>query len=153
LLDEPTTGVDVVSRKEFWHMLKKLKQEGLTIMVATPYMDEAMLCDRVALMQDGRIMDIDTPTNIITKNKEALWAVKAPSMFTLLQSLRNCEAVESAYLFGEFYHVTPKPGFENGESIRVWLLEQGHNKAELNMITPNIEDIFMHLMKTEKHEA
>ena len=64
-LDEPTTGVDPVSRKEFWEMLKRLKQQHITIVVSTPYMDEATLCDKIALMQNGKILSIDTPGNII----------------------------------------------------------------------------------------
>ena len=66
-LDEPTTGVDPVSRKEFWQMLKRLQQKGITILVSTPYMDEAALCDRIALIQKGKVLKIDSPQTIMSK--------------------------------------------------------------------------------------
>jgi ABC-2 type transport system ATP-binding protein len=87
-LDEPTTGVDTVSRKEFWEMLKRLKQQGITILVSTPYMDEATLCERIALIQNGKIMSIDTPDNIIRQFLENLYAIKAKNMSKLLNDLR-----------------------------------------------------------------
>lgn len=153
LLDEPTTGVDVVSRKEFWQMLQNLKKQGLTILVATPYMDEAVLCDRVALMQDGRILDIDTPVRLIEKNGHDMLAVKAQDMYNLLLCLRKCEAVESAYLFGEYYHVTMKKTTAGNFALQPWLEEQGQTMIEITSIRPGIEDIFMNLMKTHSHEA
>jgi ABC-type multidrug transport system ATPase subunit len=151
LLDEPTTGVDVVSRKEFWQMLQRLKEQGLTILVATPYMDEAMLCDRVALMQDGRILDIDTPNHLIEKNEKHILAVKSPDMYNLLLTLRQCEAVESAFLFGEYYHVTLAKEARNNFDLLQWLAGKNQQQAEIKSIRPGIEDIFMNLMQNHTH--
>ena len=94
-LDEPTTGVDPVSRKEFWEMLRNLRKQGITILVSTPYMDEATLCDRIALIQNGEFMKIEPPQNIINNFPETLWAVKAEHMSALLSDLRNCIGVKS----------------------------------------------------------
>jgi|GEM_PF-303831 len=108
LLDEPTTGVDVVSRKEFWDMLGQLKKSGITIVVSTPYMDEAKLCDRIALMQAGSIMSIDTPTAIEGQFDKPLYAAKAKEMFAFLSAIRADPEVESCYSFGEYLHLTLK---------------------------------------------
>src|SRR5258705_8617405 len=102
-LDEPTTGVDAVSRKEFWDMLKGLRKEGITILVSTPYMDEASLCDRVALIQNGKILSINTPQGIVTNFSKPLWAVKSTRMLPLLNELLQKDFVEDAYPFGEFH--------------------------------------------------
>src|SRR5688572_19013002 len=101
-LDEPTTGVDPVSRKEFWEMLKRLKQEGITILVSTPYMDEATLCDRIALIQTGKILSIDTPGNIISSYPGKLYKIKSDNMFGLLKDLNNYPNTLSCYTFGEY---------------------------------------------------
>jgi ABC-2 type transport system ATP-binding protein len=151
ILDEPTTGVDVVSRKEFWQMLKKLKAEGLTILVATPYMDEAMLCDKIALMQEGKILDIDSPEKLIAKNHHELWAVRARDMYLLLQDLRQYDHVAKVYPFGTYYHVTPKGSLKDGKVLLDWLNEKGHTQTEIKPIVPNIEDIFMDLMQNHQH--
>jgi len=146
-LDEPTTGVDAVSRKEFWEMLKRLKQQGITILVSTPYMDEASLCERIALIQNGRIMSVDTPSTIIQGFPEALFAVKTNHMSRLLHDLRSNALVKSCYSFGEFHHITfaEDPGIAKDELVR-WLQEQGHQQVELRPITPTIEDCFIELM-------
>jgi ABC-type multidrug transport system ATPase subunit len=108
LLDEPTTGVDVVSRKEFWEMLKKLKAQGITIIVSTPYMDEAKLCERIALIQNGRIMSVDTPGNIIRAYPEKLYAAKSDDIYKLLKDFRNHPEVKSCFAFGEYIHISLK---------------------------------------------
>lgn len=146
LLDEPTTGVDAVSRKEFWQMLHRLKAEGISILVATPYMDEASLCDRVALMQAGRFLQIDTPANIIHQHQQQLWAAKSNQMFELLPHLRQHPQVASAYLFGEYYHITPKNNWANASMLATYLQQLQHTAIEVKQIKPNIEDIFIHLM-------
>ena len=105
-LDEPTTGIDPVSRKELWAMLQKLKSEGITIVVSTPYMDEAMMCDRIAMIQKGSIMTIDTPQGIIDKMPQKIFAVKADNMSCLLADLRKFENTETCHTFGEFHHIT-----------------------------------------------
>src|SRR6478672_10913717 len=101
-LDEPTTGVDAVSRKEFWEMLKRLKQQGITILVSTPYMDEATLCDRIALMQSGNILSIDTPENIVKSYAQKLYAAKADDMYVLANDIKTFSQTASVFPFGEF---------------------------------------------------
>jgi ABC-type multidrug transport system ATPase subunit len=145
-LDEPTTGVDAVSRKEFWEMLKKLKQQGITILVSTPYMDEAGKCDRVALMQSGKIMSIDTPDGIIEKFEKDLFAVRSSKMLSLLNDLKKFEEVEDAYFFGAYHHVVMK--HKNKEDmLKNYLLKYAADDLEIKAVRPNIEDCFMALMK------
>src|ERR1035437_7914439 len=107
-LDEPTTGVDAVSRKEFWDMLQNLKKQGITILVSTPYMDEAGQCDRVALMQLGKILSINTPKGVVEEFKKPLYAIRSSNMLTLLNKLKQFEGAEDAYPFGQFHHVILK---------------------------------------------
>lgn len=144
-LDEPTTGVDPVSRKEFWEMLKRLKAQGITILVSTPYMDEAKLCDRIALMQNGKIMTIDTPNNIANQFGKNLYAVHSESMFKLLNDLRLFTKTESCFAFGENHHLTLKE--ESTTELEKYLLTSGHKNATIKKIEPGIEDCFMQLMK------
>jgi ABC-2 type transport system ATP-binding protein len=144
-LDEPTTGVDAVSRKEFWDMLKKLKQQGITILASTPYMDEASLCDRVALIQEGKLLSVNTPAGVIGEFDRPLVAAKAGNMLQLLQQLKALPIVEDAYPFGEYHHVVLKKD-NNEEMLRAGLRSHGHD-AELMQVTPDIEDCFMALMK------
>lgn len=147
-LDEPTTGVDPVSRKEFWNMLKRLKEQGITIIVSTPYMDEANLCDRIALMQNGKIMSIETPENIIKNYKKELWAVASPNMHSLLTDLREFELTESCYAFGDSLHLSFKEKNENNRSKTLAFLEsRNHSTLEMNRINPGIEDCFISLMQ------
>ncbi|MBD1421173.1 ABC transporter ATP-binding protein [Sphingobacterium chuzhouense] len=147
-LDEPTTGVDVVSRKEFWDMLKRLKQQGITILVSTPYMDEAMLCERIALIQNGQIMSIDTPENIIKQFPENLFAVKSDTMGNLLHDLKNIEIIKSCNAFGAYHHVTfNHDDPEMKEKLIRILEEKKHMNIELKPITPTIEDCFIKLME------
>ena len=145
-LDEPTTGVDAVSRKEFWEMLKDLKKQGITILVSTPYMDEAGLCDRVALMQEGKILSVNTPQGIIDSFKKPLFAVRSDKMFRLLNDLKSLEAVEDCYPFGQYHHLLFKaaPGEENLEKLKK---ELDHTDLELKAVKPDIEDCFIALMK------
>ena len=145
-LDEPTTGVDVVSRKEFWQMLAKLKEQGISILVSTPYMDEASLCDRIVLIQSGKVLSTSTPAQIIAQYPTTLYAVKAPNLYTLLQHLREHPNIDSCYPFGEYLHVTLKenthiPIFEQQ-------LTQTFSEVEWKPITPTIEDSFIRLMET-----
>jgi ABC-type multidrug transport system ATPase subunit len=147
-LDEPTTGVDAVSRKEFWEMLKRLKEQGITILVSTPYMDEASLCDRVALMQKGTIMSIDTPQAIVNAFPYPLMAVKSNSMLPLLHQLKSFEGVKDAYVFGEYHHAVLKS--ETEISALEAFLKANDAAAELKSVQPNIEDCFMLLMKSEE---
>jgi ABC-type multidrug transport system ATPase subunit len=143
-LDEPTTGVDAVSRKEFWEMLKRLKEQGITILVSTPYMDEASLCDRVALIQSGRIMQIDTPAGIVDQFGKKLLAAKSANMLALLNVLNEQDAVEHAYPFGEYHHIVMR---ENGETALRTALDKTGVAYELKEAEPNIEDCFIRLMR------
>jgi len=142
-LDEPTTGVDPVSRKELWAMLKKLKKEGITILVSTPYMDEASLCDRIALIQDGAFMEIDTPKNIINAYKQELWAVKSMDMSQLLKDLRANPEVNSSFAFGDTHHITL--GDITKQKLETYLTEKGHVNISIVQIKAGIEDCFMEL--------
>ncbi|MEP7143791.1 MAG: ABC transporter ATP-binding protein [Ferruginibacter sp.] len=145
-LDEPTTGVDAVSRKEFWEMLKGLKQQGISILVSTPYMDEAGLCDRVALMQSGKIMSIDSPRNIIKKFTKTMWSVRSAEMYRLLNDLQQYNNTERCYAFGEFHHLVLKNDREGKDEIMNYLLYLSHHEIELQVTQPNIEDCFIELM-------
>lgn len=145
-LDEPTTGVDAVSRKEFWDMLRQLKQQGITILVSTPYMDEASMCDRVALIQEGTILSINTPKGVIDSFKKRLLAAKADRMLPLLNDLKIWEGVENAYPFGEYHHVVLKDGASETE-LRNYLMQKNSAGLELKTTSPDIEDCFIEKMK------
>ena len=146
-LDEPTTGVDAVSRKEFWEMLKRLKQQGITILVSTPYMDEATLCERIALIQNGKILSIDTPDEIVKQFPENLFAVKANDMSKLLNDLRKNNEIKTCNAFGEFHHITFQNDNENSHNELIHILQKAnHQNIELKHITPSIEDCFIKLM-------
>ena len=146
-LDEPTTGVDPVSRKEFWGMLKRLKEQGITILVSTPYMDEATLCDRIALMNNGEMLKIDTPENIIKQFGKKLWAVQSDNMYKLLHDLRENESIESCFAFGDTHHITlhAVPSEQWEVELKAYLAEKGHKQIEIREIKPGIEDCFMEI--------
>ena len=147
ILDEPTTGVDPVSRKEFWEMLKRLRlQHGITIIVSTPYMDEAGQCDRIALMQDGEFLRLDTPSGIVGAYTDTLWAVQADDMHRLLDDLRACPEVLTAFSFGEAFHVTVREEARMQE-LAAYLAGLGHRRVEVTPIQATVEDCFMSLMK------
>jgi ABC-type multidrug transport system ATPase subunit len=144
-LDEPTTGVDPVSRKEFWGMLKNLKAQGITILVSTPYMDEASLCDRIALIQNGEFLTIDTPKNIVSQYKNKLWAVESDEMHKLLMDLRANEVSKNCFAFGDKIHVSIDNGQLIVDSLQKILVEKGHTNILIKEIEPTIEDCFMQL--------
>lgn len=146
-LDEPTTGVDAVSRKEFWDMLKHLKSQGISILVSTPYMDEANLCQRIALMQSGSILSIDTPQGIRDSYSSPLYAVKSDNMIKLIRDLRAYPEVSSCNSFGEYHHITWKKNQTLDYSLlESYLKQQGHHDLTLKEIEPTIEDCFIRLM-------
>ncbi len=147
ILDEPTTGVDAVSRKEFWEMLIRLKEKGITILVSTPYMDEANLCDRVALIQNGEIMSIDTPEKIIDNFGRKLWAIKSDNIYKLILDLKQLESINTVFPFGEYLHITSKTNDFDAEGLVTLLKEKNHNNIEFKEIKANIEDCFMELMQ------
>jgi ABC-type multidrug transport system ATPase subunit len=139
-LDEPTTGVDPVSRKEFWAILQKLnRNNGMTIMVSTPYMDEASLCQRIALIQDGKILSINSPKEIENRNKNKVFTLKSTNNYRLLEKLRTQSGVTSCYMFGDALHVT----FSNNTIPENMPLDG----IKMEEISPTIEDCFIELMK------
>jgi ABC-2 type transport system ATP-binding protein len=147
-LDEPTTGVDPVSRKEFWEMLKRLKNEGITILVATPYMDEANLCDRIALLQSGKILTVNSPEKISASFPHPILKVKASKMSTLIKSLASLPGVINCHGFGEYAHVVVEK--ENDEiinSIKKHLIDQGLQEIKVIKSEPTIEDVFISFSK------
>lgn len=145
-LDEPTTGVDAVSRKEFWEMLKRLKSWGITILVSTPYMDEAGMCDHVALMQEGTVMSINTPKGVINDHHRLLAEVRTDNMFRLVNDLVAIKECHSAYRFGAFVHFSPKETKMDVQDLKEYLKLKGHSSIKIKMIKPGIEDCFMELM-------
>ena len=146
--EEPTTGVDPVSRKEFWEMLLKLKSQGITIIVSTPYMDEARLCDRIALMQNGKFLRIDSPENIIASYPQKLWSVTADNMHGLLNDLRSCPYVKSSFSFGASYHVTMVES-ATAAMLDEYLINKGYGNIDIREIEPTVEDCFMLMLKEE----
>ena len=144
-LDEPTTGVDPVSRKEFWEMLKRLKQKGITILVSTPYMDEASLCDRIALIQKGKILKIDSPDAIVKAYERTIYEVATNQMHNLILDLKEFPSQYSVFAFGEFMHYIDKNDTSETETLRAYLHEKGHQNISIHKATPTIEDVFMDL--------
>lgn len=143
-LDEPTTGVDAVSRSEFWEMLSDLKQRGITILVSTPYMDEASRCDRVALCNEGRILGIDTPTDIVAGFDAPLYSVQADNMYKLLLAVRKATGVVECYPFGETHHLIAGAEFD----IKQFKTELADVLGLcIEPAKPTIEDMFIKLMK------
>jgi ABC-2 type transport system ATP-binding protein len=144
-LDEPTTGVDPVSRKEFWEMLKRLQQKGITILVSTPYMDEAALCDRIALIQKGSILKIDSPENIIKNYDKVIYDIRTKNMHQLILDLKNYPSQYSVFAFGEFIHYIDKKEDFNPINLKEYLEKNTHSEIEISISTPTIEDVFMDL--------
>lgn len=149
VLDEPTTGVDAVSRKEFWEMLKKLKKEGITIVVSTPYMDEAMMCDRVALIQDGQIMKTNTPEGIIKEYPYQLYAIRSKNMYQLKKDLASFPGTRSVNLFGQVLHFSSSVTVPK-EDLLKFIQDKHHEQVSVEDATPGIEDCFIELMTTTK---
>ncbi len=145
-LDEPTTGVDAVSRKEFWEMLKNLQQHQITIIVSTPYMDEADLCDRIALMQNGKFMTTDTPKNITESFEKPIYSVKSNNKQQLIKDLRNYPKTYSANIFGQSIHYIDKSKIPDINQLENYLLKKKHKNPEIKLIKPSIEDCFIELM-------
>lgn len=142
-LDEPTTGVDPVSRKEFWEMLKRLKQKNITILVSTPYMDEASLCDRIAFIQNGKIFKIDSPQNIIRDFQPKIYEVKSDDMYQLLLDLKQIPDTKSTFSFGESIHYINEKTEFTKEKLQTYLNEKAHENLDIQLIQATIEDVFM----------
>jgi len=148
-LDEPTTGVDAVSRREFWEMLQRLKTGGISILVSTPYMDEASLCDRVALIQNGSLMAISTPAEVVEKYPLGLFSVSSSNVYQLLHDLKAFQPASGAFAFGQTIHLSFTPGALKEEEVNAFLTDKGHTNISVNRIKPTIEDCFMELMGSE----
>jgi len=146
-LDEPTTGVDPVSRKEFWDMLKRLQQTGITILVSTPYMDEAALCDRIAMIQEGKILEIDSPIEIVKHYKQKIYNVKADNMYKLIENLKEYPHNYSVYPFGEFVHYSDNRVDFKKDYLQQYLLKKGMKNILIDETKATIEDTFMELTK------
>lgn len=148
LLDEPTTGVDAVSRSEFWQMLRSLARKGMTIMVSTSYMDEAALCDRVAMINKGRIMLTDTPKNICKLASSNLYEARSRNIFPLLRALRSLPGVDDCYTFGASLHFKASPGFSISDAMRS-LREAGIGDVEIAPARGDVEDLFINLSQDD----
>jgi ABC-type multidrug transport system ATPase subunit len=148
VLDEPTTGVDAVSRSEFWDMLGKLREFNITIIVSTPYMDEAVRCDNVALIQNGKILSVDTPQKIRDGFTKKLFMVKAAEKYRLITTLRKNPEVLTAYPFGESIHVTLSDDSAD-KSLLDYLIKEGFNDIDISVTEAGIEDRFLELMEKE----
>jgi ABC-type multidrug transport system ATPase subunit len=154
VLDEPTTGVDAVSRKEFWDLLKELKKNGMTILVSTSYMDEASLCDEVALINKGVILHRDKPGKILDAYDKPLFAVRSGNMHKLITDLRGLKETYSAYLFGQNVHLTLKNQEEHTiRAVIERLTMLGHENIQSVVITPEIEDCFIAAIEQSNTEA
>ena len=147
-LDEPTTGVDAVSRSEFWDMLSELKSKGISILVSTPYMDEACRCDRIALCNNGKILGIDTPAGITARFDEPLYALSGDDMYGLLVEARRIKGVKECYPFGESHHLVADSMFDSDEFVAL-LNGQGFHNVSIRPVEPGIEDVFIKLMQHE----
>jgi len=147
VLDEPTTGVDAVSRAEFWEMLRKLGKHNITILVSTPYMDEAMRCDRVALIQGGKILSVDQPKKIRDGFRRKLFEVRAPDKYRLILSLRKYPGTITAYPFGDSVHTTFKNDAYD-DSLLSFLKSEGVENVKIEESQAGIEDRFLELMET-----
>ncbi|MEO7176756.1 MAG: ABC transporter ATP-binding protein [Saprospiraceae bacterium] len=146
-LDEPTTGVDPVSRKEFWDMLYSLKKKGITILVSTPHMDEAARCDQIALIQAGKIMAVNTPKQIISHYHGPLYQISTQKTYELLQDMKQIEQIDLVYVYGEFVHFTLKnKGINAIDSLKKYLQAKNHDATSIEAIEPEIEDCFIQLM-------
>lgn len=150
-LDEPTTGVDPLSRTEFWQILGRIKEQGISILVSTPYMDEAMQCERIALMQEGRILSIDTPGNMIQDYNNPLWSVTGENKYELIRDIRAFGDTRSCYAFGEFHHLSLKSS-ENVSKLEKYLDQKGHENYQIQVVQPTIEDCFLDLLTREEKD-
>ncbi|MEP7196748.1 MAG: ABC transporter ATP-binding protein [Saprospiraceae bacterium] len=147
-LDEPTTGVDALSRIEFWDMLKSLQKQEITIFVSTPYMDEASLCDRIALIQHGEVLAISTPEEVRNNYQGLLWSLKSDNMFLLMQDLKSWEKTITCFSFGDSIHLSLKADVNDSLIIQKFLKDKNHLNINIEKIKPSVEDCFMQLMRS-----
>ncbi len=145
-LDEPTTGVDPVSRKDFWGMLGRLREGGITILVSTPYMDEAARCDRIALVQKGQIIALDSLAGLVESHATETYAVSGERLFPILNDLRAYAGTRYCFAFGREHHLVLKPDAGGPEAALAYLRGLGHQTASIRAIRPNVEDVFIDLI-------
>lgn len=148
LLDEPTTGVDAVSRSEFWDMLATLRQKGITILVSTSYMDEATRCERIAMINKGHILEVNTPSALVAGIGEKIYNAVCPDMFRLLTELRTLPEIEDCYTFGATLHVVTAGGFNPEETVAA-LTAKGLKDVRIYPAKPDIEDLFIKLTRDD----
>jgi len=149
-LDEPTTGVDPVSRREFWQMLDRLKTAGITIVVSTSYMDEALLCDKIALIKEGRILSSNSPHGVVESYRDTLIAIWGDEMHLLLKELRSYDEIKSVYSFGQEHHIAIDKKLYNIcfiDSLAQKLHQKGFQNFQIKVIAPTIEDCYMEFSK------
>lgn len=149
VLDEPTTGVDAVSRREFWEMLSRLKGGELTTIVSTPYMDEAEKCDRIALIQDGRLMQVDTPQSIRNTYEHILYEISGGDVYKLVKEISQWDEIVDAYAYGQFVHGVSASRL-NEQNILSKLNRKDVQELRVRRIAPSIEDCFIQLMKKKE---
>lgn len=149
ILDEPTTGVDAVSRKEFWELLGSLKSNGITVLVSTPYMDEAQLCDRVALIQDGSLLKIDKPAGITGSYAKTFYSFRSEDNYRLISDIRTLPIIKNAFAFGQSIHCTGEISISEIDNLKKLLEAKGHKHVQIEIIEPGIEDVFIDLMQKE----
>lgn len=153
ILDEPTTGVDAVSRKEFWEMLKRLKEMGITILVSTPYMDEASMCDRIALIQQGNLMSVATPPAMAKSFPEDLWTIKTQKIYNTSKSLEKLPSMISVNSFGQVLHLVTPKGVYSKDTIQQFLTQNGEVEIAIERAEATIEDVFIFLMNKPKEKS
>jgi len=149
-LDEPTTGVDPVSRAEFWDMLERLKEQEISILVSTPYKEEASRCDRIGLIQNGRMLKVDSPAHIIGQFRQKIYAIRSDQPFRLLQDLKKYPDTLQVYPFGEYLHFLGKDAATRLPELQQYLENLEHRQIEISSITPDLEDCFIALMQEDQ---
>lgn len=147
-LDEPTTGVDPVSRKEFWDLIESMNQQGLTVFVSTPYMDEALRCHRIALINQGVLMEVDSPQKITEAFKQSIYAVSGAKFYDLINTINDYPNKQMVYPYGEVLHyLDATHDADAGDKLLAYLKEKGFGKAEVRKVPAGIEDVFIHKME------
>jgi ABC-type multidrug transport system ATPase subunit len=151
-LDEPTTGVDPVSRKDFWGMLGRLREGGITIVASTPYMDEAARCDRIALVQKGKIIALDTLSGLIQSHATETYAVSGERSFPILNDLRAYPGTRYCFAFGQEHHLVLEPNAGGPDAARDYLQGLGHEGVSIRSIKPGVEDVFIDLIHEQTND-
>ena len=147
LLDEPTFGVDPISRRDLWLILHEMVEEGVTVLVSTSYLDEAERCDRVVLLNEGKVLALDTPSNLLTLLPGELASVEGPDPRAARDSIRSFPGAMSTALFGNSVHVLLSGGGEETSELGTFLTEAGLPPTSIEVVEPSLEDVFLHLVR------